>query len=288
VVRRSKVRIARWKLIVGLLVLIALATTVAWALVEPRTVTVVEDEFSSPDLPEAFDGTRVVYMSDIHAGPFTSPTRASSLLGRVQSLKPDVILLGGDNVGGRVDAGAWFYPIAASRLSAPLGVYEVIGNHDVAEAPSKAIAGMRTAGIQLLNNTSLRLTRGGKTIVLAGIDDESRSPDLAAAASGIREDEFAILLSHGPDPLVQALPGLTKTFDLALVGHTHGGQVTAFGVWAPFVNSAYGNQYRTGWHKIAETPLLVSNGIGMVDLPLRLGAPPQIHLITLRRGEATR
>ena len=60
-----------------------------------------------------------------------------------------------------------------------------------------------------------------------------------------------------------------------------------FGLWAPMVNSRFGNRYRTGWSRIADTPMLVSNGIGMVIIPARFGAPPQIHVVTLRRGPKT-
>jgi uncharacterized protein len=129
------------------------------------------------------------------------------------------------------------------------------------------------------------VTRGGNGIVIAGIDDREGSPVVSKAAEGITTDDFAILLSHGPDPLAEQLPGSGGVFDLALAGHTHGGQLTAFGLWAPLSNSTYGNEYLSGWKTIASTPTLVSNGVGTVMLPMRLGAPPQMHVITLRRAE---
>ena len=84
---------------------------------------------------------------------------------------------------------------------------------------------------------------------------------------------------------LEQLPDSPGMFDVALAAHTHGGQVTLFGLWAPLVPSLYGNRYRTGWHDIAGTPTLVTNGVGTVGLPLRFFAPPQIHVIILRHAD---
>ena len=260
-------------------------TIVAWSLVEARTLRVVNSEVSSPDVPPTFDGLRIVYLSDVHAGIWTSQARVAQIVDLTMALKPDLILLGGDNVGGRVNGADKYYPEAA-RLSAPLGVFTVLGNHDIWEGRGDATSRTSGAGIKLLENSSAKVTRSGETIIVAGVDDIAGNPVVADAAKGIGDDEFAILLSHGPDPLVEQLPASAGTFDLALTGHTHAGQLTVFGLWAPLVNSRYGNRYRTGWKTIAGTPTLVTNGIGTVMLPMRLGAPPQMHTITLRRAQA--
>ena len=278
-------RTPSWVVTAAIALLVAMAAALAWSLVEPRTLQVVENEISSPDVAPAFDGARIVYLCDVHAGRSTSRARVAQVVDRVMELNPDVILLGGDNVGDWVDGAEKFYPEAA-RLSAPLGVFAVLGNHDIWEGVDEATAGFAGSGIKLLDNSSARLTRDGQTIVVAGIDDLEGSPDFSAASAGIRDNEFAVLISHSPDPLVDMLPTAPKTFDLALSGHTHGGQLTVFGLWAPMVNSRFGNRYRTGWHTIADTPTLVSSGIGMVVLPLRFGAPPQLHVITLRRDRS--
>ena len=265
------------------MLIVAIAAAVAWSLVEPYTLQVVQSEFTSPQVPPAFDGARIVYLTDVHAGPYLSRARVIAALDRVATLDPDAILMGGDFVGGWSHAARWFYPEAA-RLSAPLGVYTILGNHDIWEGRAEATAGLAASRITLLNNSSARLTRDGQTIVVAGVEDVAGAPNFSATAAGIRDDEFAVLLSHSPDPLVEMLPTAPRTFDLALSGHIHGGQLTVFGLWAPFTNSRYGNRYRTGWHTIGDTAMLVSNGIGTVVAPVRLGAPPQIHVITLRRG----
>ena len=264
--------------------LTTIAIAVAWSIVEARSLRVVESEISSPDLPPAFDGARIVYLSDVHAGLYTSRRDVANLVDRVNALEPDAILLGGDNVGGMVHGAEKYYPEAA-RFAAPLGVFAVLGNHDIWEGRDEAVARTADAGISLLVNSSATLNRAGETLVVTGISDAEGAPDVAAATAGVAADEFAILLSHGPDPLGEQLPAAEGLVDLALAGHTHGGQLTAFGRWAPLTNSRYGNRYLTGWKTIADTPTLITNGVGMVMLPMRLGAPPQMHVVTLRRGE---
>ena len=255
-------------------------------LVEPQTLWVVRDTVSSPDIPAAFDGTRIAFIADVHAGHLVSPAHVDRILNAVIAQKADIIVLGGDYVEDRREGADIFYP-AAARLKAPLGVYAVLGNHDSFDfGTATAIAGLAADDIRLLDNTSTVLTKGGASIRIAGIEDWGTAhADTAAAATGIKPGEFAVLVSHNPDALVSQLPGSPGIFDLALAGHTHGGQVTLFGLWAPFVPSAYGNRYRTGWHDIAGTPTLVTNGTGTAWLPPRFFAPPQVHVLTLRHAE---
>jgi predicted MPP superfamily phosphohydrolase len=266
------------------LVLLAVMLGPMWMVAEPYTLFVVHNTVSSPDVPMAFDGTRIVFLADIHAGPNFSAARVGRVIDRAMALKPDLIVLGGDYVGGGTNGASMFYP-QAGRLRAPLGVFAVLGNHDAWEGTDEALAGLAADNIRVLDNTSTAIVRGGATIRVAGVEDWGTGrPDLVEAGSSVRPGEFALLLSHNPDALGQQLPESPGTFDLALAGHTHAGQVTFFGLWAPLVPSIYGNRYRCGWHDIAGTPTLVTNGIGTVGLPLRFFAPPEIHVITLRRA----
>jgi predicted MPP superfamily phosphohydrolase len=94
------------------------------------------------------------------------------------------------------------------------------------------------------------------------------------------------LVSHAPDYLATALPAAKGTFDLALSGHTHGGQVTLFGLWAPILPSRYGQRYSRGWLTEEGVPVLVTRGVATVGPPLRFFARPQLHVIELKRGPA--
>jgi uncharacterized protein len=275
---------ARLRSLFSWLLLAALVVVPVWMIVEPHTLFVTRATVSSPDVPTAFDGTRIVYLADIHAGDNMSQAGVRRVVDRVMALKPDLILLGGDYVGAFSGGAQVVYPQLA-RVHAPLGVFAVLGNHDAREDLAAAIDGLKSAGIHLLDNTSTVVARGASVLRIAGVEDLGTGfPNLLAAGAGAKIGDFAIVLSHNPDALAQQLVYSPGLFDLALSAHTHGGQVTFFGLWAPFVPSRYGNRYRTGWHTIAGTPTLVTDGVGTAGLPLRFFAPPQIHVITLRHG----
>ncbi len=269
-----------------LVAVLACSLMLAWALTEPYLLSVERSVVTSPDLPVAFDGTRVVFAADIHAGRFYSQRRVRSLVKRINAENPDLVILGGDYVGGHSNGAAAFYPEIDS-LRARDGVVAVLGNHDYWEGRADAIAGLDAAGITVLDNSSICIRRGKVSITIAGVADQlTGDPDVSAAASGIAPEEFAVLISHVPDYLDAALPASKGLFDLALSGHTHGGQVTVFGLWAPILPSRFGQRYRGGWLSEEGVPVLVTRGVATVGTPLRFFARPQLHVIELRRGPA--
>jgi predicted MPP superfamily phosphohydrolase len=303
----------------GLIVLIAVvAGLVVWLFVEPRAVTVAEYRIASPDVPEAFDGTRVVFLSDIHHGPFLGRGRLRSLVDRVNAMVPDVVILGGDYVHGSDD---YIEPCfrELSRLHAPLGVYAVLGNHDHWEGAQRTRAAMAAAGIQLLDNRGFWIDRGSDRLRIAGVGDLWEDRQLIDAALGdAGRRDLVLLVSHNPDYYAELLrrdapasgggaagdigestdwPRPAALVDLVLAGHTHGGQVTLFGLWAPKVPSDYGQRFRSGLVNGAgqepgtanaapaagQVPMIVSNGIGTITPPVRFCAPPQIVYVELER-----
>lgn len=271
---------------VALVVSLVLLVIVAWSLVEARLVFVDQSVVASPDLPAELDGTRITFVSDVHAGSLLGRAQMQRTLDDVQALDSDIIIFGGDFGGGGRNGYEWFYP-AAAKLEAPLGVYAVLGNHEGGGGRGRAVDDLRRAGITLLLNDNLRIRDGGVGLRLAGLDDYlTGTTDIEAAAEDVSRSEFAILVSHNPDALPQALPHVVGAFDLALSGHNHGGQVTLFGLYAPVLPSRYGQRFRGGWQQVDGVPLLVSRGAGVYILPMRFFAPAQIHSITLRRGRA--
>lgn len=269
---------------IALAVLALLAIAAGWAFAEPYTLTVTRDTVTSPDIPAEFDGVRIAYLTDVHAGPFFSAERVGRLIDTVNNQRPHLVILGGDNVGGKSGGAALFYP-QASRLSAPLGVIAVMGNHDVWEGHAQARSQLASAGAVVLENANARVRLGGGWIRVGGVVDlDTGAPDIAEAAADIGTGEFAILVSHNPDVFAE-LPEVRGAFDLALGAHTHGGQVTYFGLGAPLVPSKFGERYRQGWRTEGGVPILVSRGVGTMNLPIRFFAPPQIHVIELRQGE---
>ncbi|GAB4506332.1 MAG: hypothetical protein Kow00123_04700 [Anaerolineales bacterium] len=256
------------------------ALVVAYALAEPYWLRVRHLRVADADVPPAFHGTRIAFLSDIHHGPFFSVERVRRVVGIVNGLQPDIILLGGDYV--HRDA-RYIAPVFAelARLRAPLGVFAVAGNHDHWEGIDETRAAMARAGIVNLDNRAVWITIGDDRIRIGGVGDLwEDAHDIAPTLDGVRESDFVILLSHNPDFAEQIQ---TDWIDLVLSGHTHGGQVTLFGLWAAAVPSAYGQKYRSGFVRTEQTLVYVTTGVGTVTPPVRFSARPEVVLITLER-----
>ncbi|MDH7490032.1 MAG: metallophosphoesterase [Anaerolineae bacterium] len=256
------------------------ALMVAYAFVEPYWLRVRHLTVADVDVPPAFHGTRIAFLSDIHHGPFFSLKRVRRVVDIVNGLRPDIILLGGDYV--HRDA-RYIAPVFAelARLRAPLGVFAVAGNHDDWEGIDETRAAMARAGIVNLDNRAAWITMGGDRIRIGGVGDLwEDAHEIAPTLDGVRESDFVILLSHNPDFAEQIQ---TDGIDLVLSGHTHGGQVTLFGLWATAVPSAYGQKYRSGFVRTEHTLAYVTTGVGTITPPVRFCARPEVVLITLER-----
>ena len=168
----------------------------------------------------------------------------------------------------------------------------VVGNHDRTEPESNfavLVAAMKSYGALPLNNYVDRIKVGQSYVYIAGVDDyDNGFPDVRGVARQVTTDDFVIFVGHNPNLLLDAFratdrDGDNHWFDLALFGHTHGGQVTLFG-HSVFSRNALeiGERYLSGWKEENRAHILVSNGVGTSVLPIRLFARPQIHLITLK------
>jgi len=251
-------------------------------LMEARSLRVTRVAFASADVPPAFDGLRIAFVSDIHYGSFVSRARVRQTVDRVNALHPDLIILGGDYIY-RKQSGSDIGPVFAelARLRAPLGVYGVLGNHDVALLEVNVAPVMKAAGIHELYDDGVWLRRGGDRIRLGGLSDTLPDSPLPPQVLGdATPEDFVLLVSHSPD-VTESLGG--TPVDLVLAGHTHGGQITAFGLWSPFVPSRYGNKYRAGMVASGPVPVYVTTGVGTIIVPLRFFARPEVVLLTLRR-----
>lgn len=236
-------------------------------------------EFSSKDVPASFDHFKVGFLSDFHYKSLFTGKRLKKLVKTVNKLDVDLLLLGGD-----YHAGCRYVPELFSELSTiqtTHGTVAVMGNHDYYACYEEIVDCMKENGIRLLEHQSDTIRQKGEQIIIAGVRNpfdlkaNGHSPTLDLKAS-----DFVILLVHTPD-YVEDVP-VTHT-DLALAGHTHGGQVTLFGLYAPQTNSHYGQRFRTGLkYNSAGTPVIITNGIGTSRKKIRLFAPAEIVLITLR------
>jgi predicted MPP superfamily phosphohydrolase len=271
----------RWLIVAVIVVLVAAFTGYSFA--ETYRLEVKEYTYTSPDVPPAFDGMRIALLTDIHRSFYFSQERVGAVVDRVNQLTPDLIVLGGDYVYGdkRYESSAF---VELGRLSAPLGTFAVLGNHDYEHAggsndPGPALRAMADAKITILDNDAVWVESDGQRFRLGGVSDlEQAYPEAAPTVAETGPDDLVLLVSHAPDFAETLLPG---TVDLVLSGHTHGGQITLFGLWAPTTRSNYGQRYRTGMVSSAATTVVVSNGVGSIFPPLRFFARPQIVVITL-------
>jgi predicted MPP superfamily phosphohydrolase len=265
-----------WSFFLGALLLLV------YAYAETYWIELKEITVSSRDLPQAFSGKRIVFLTDIHRGPFFSQKRLEKLVERVNGLQPDLILFGGDYIHRSPE----FIPpcfAALGKLHAPLGKFGVLGNHDHWESAALTRQYAARAGIRLLDNRAVWIYQEGARIRLGGVGDLLRDiSDSRPTLEDVRANDFVMLLSHNPD-YIETIHD--NRIDLVLSGHSHGGQITFFGWWAPVSNSYYGEKYRTGLVKTPYTKAVISNGIGTITPPLRFFARPQIILITLKRIE---
>lgn len=245
----------------------------------------------------------IAVISDVHAcKPWMTPERIAALVERANALKPDIVLLLGDYVSAMKlvtdDVRPAEWAAALSKLSAPLGVHAVLGNHDwwhddaaqrAGRGPTVARRALEAAGIPVYENDAVRLAKDGRPFWLAGLGDQIALlpmrvtqpniriglDDLDGTLARITDDSPVILMAHEPD----IMPRVPDRVSLVLSGHTHGGQVRLLG-WSPVVPSRYRNRYAYG-HVREQCDLIVSGGLGMSIFPLRFGMPPEIVLVNV-------
>ena len=224
------------------------------------------------------DGLRIAFVSDVHAGSFLGEDDLVAVFERIQAASPDLVLFGGDLINTR-DREILLFRKALRVLRPRYGMFAVPGNHDHFFGPDISLwqAFLQENGVEVLMNRGCRIEHGGGSLWLCGVDDLTEGePDLAQALRGRRVGETALLLAHHPDFFFEAA---AVDVDLTLSGHTHGGQVR-IGGWAPIHHSRFG--YERGWFVENDCRLYVGRGVGMTVLPLRIDAPPEIPIVTLR------
>lgn len=240
---------------------------------------IVNYDFTHRDVPEAFEGFRIAFISDLHYKSLFKEQGLNSLVNLLTTQKADVLLMGGDYQEGCEYVEPLF--AALSRVKTPMGTYGVMGNNDYERCHDDIVNTMKHYGMRPLEHEVDTLRKDGQQIIIAGV----RNPfDLArngvSPSLALSPQDFVILLVHTPDYIEDVSVANT---DLALAGHTHGGQVRIFGV-APILPSHYGNRFVTGLaYNSAKIPLIVTNGIGTSQMPIRIGAPAEIVMITLHR-----
>jgi len=249
-----------------------------------RKLVVKEDNYESPDVPQNFDGYRILQISDMHVGTFAAhPEFVKEMVEKSNSLKTDIIVFTGDLVNTYPSEAVPFLR-TLSRLKAPDGVYSILGNHDYTDL-SKLMECEKCIGWNILKNEHHLITRGDDTMALIGVEHVGKPPfgtrgRLMDAIKGIPEDMFKVLLTH--DPTHWRWEVLDKTnIQLTLSGHTHAGQIK-IGPISPaqgMYKEWYGSYFEQG------RMLYVSAGLAG-RLPFRLFVWPEINVITLKRKQS--
>lgn len=275
--------------LLGAGVLSALGLGTWGVLIEPRRLQVRRYTIPIRGLPEWADGLRIVQLSDTHYGPYVPLTHLRRAVATANALEPDLIALTGDYVHRTVKA----IPDGIAVLchtQAPLGRFSVLGNHDHWAGPEECWDALRAGGVRPLDRQHVYIGPDGAhdepgpdRFCLAGFGDlwEDEHP-AADALQGVDPDTPRIVLSHNPDYAEYLPEGLRV--DLMISGHTHGGQVFVPGKGTPKIPSNYGQWYAGGICQGPHCPVVVSRGVGMAYLPVRLGIPPEIVEITLTRA----
>lgn len=231
-------------------------------------------------IPESFNGFRIAFATDFHYESRFTAKRLPNLVRALQSVDADVLVLGGDyrgREGGNVEE----LFKALQQISTPYGTYAVMGNHERGEADSLARKAMKDCGVKLLEHRVDTLWRGNQFIEICGIRNpfdlkrNGVSPTLT-----LKPEDFVVMVTHTPDYVEDV--DVSNT-DLALAGHTHGGQVSLFKRWTPAGNfSKYGNRFLTGLkHNSQGIPVIISNGLGTSRKDVRLFTPSEVVLIVL-------
>ena len=265
------------------------------------------------NLPPALDGLRITQLSDIHIGSYMPVAQVRRAVGMANELHGDLTVVTGDFLTGRTD------PLEdciaeLSRLRSPLGVWGCNGNHEIyADAEDEAAALFHRYGMKLLRHENAELNWRGSALNLIGVDyqrqraaDGSRLPMLVGLEPLVRRDVPNILLSHNPNSFPRAAE---LGIELSLAGHTHGGQVrvevldhrwSPAQFFTPYVAGLYWRPLRfdaalsekqisslfpaSSLKTLASSTIYVNRGLGTIGAPVRLGVPPEITLLTLRRA----
>ncbi len=252
-----------------------------------------------PDLPRKFDGTTLLYAADIDLCGLNTPARSGALFHELQSLQPDILVLGGDyNSTSLLDElnrpeknqddeenmmasrSDFFHYIES--FQAPLGKFAIAATEDVQWQDLRSV--MKAHGVQPLINEKIDIHLDGDTLWLAGIC--GKISNLNDAGNAFSSDDCVIVIAEGPDIIPVLLTSEASDSgtwaDMALCGHTHGGQIRLFGKSVLSLSDA-DNRFLSGWNTQSGIPILTTEGVGCEGLNLRLGTEPEVWLITLRR-----
>lgn len=266
-----------------------------WMTLSARITRVRYADVYLPDLPPAFSGATVLYVSDLNIRTPGDAAACRRLMGTLGQLRPDILVLGGDYTAPTLldslngdeagdSAHALEFVPCLANFPARLGKFAVAGEGD---DPALLAPAFEQAGVQLLSDGCVQLEQGGDMLVIAGMSDASRGDTnyekIGAYFSG---DECVIAVAHNPAAYVGIRVAEARSggawADMVLSGHNLGGQIRLFGRTLRTMPEAEA-RCLAGWYYGDDLPMLVSQGVGCRGPMLRLGTGSEVWMITLRR-----
>jgi predicted MPP superfamily phosphohydrolase len=247
--------------------------------IEPNWIEVVPIQLTIAHLDRAFDQFKVVQISDLHTGKYMPESRLARIIQLVNQQQPDAIAITGDFVSKHSHFNGEKLQQQLSQLHAKSATVAVLGNHDHSRTIKLLKLTLAKSKIDNLDNQVYIVERGTKKLAFAGLDDPYwGKPNLKKIMNQLPEQVPTIFLVHEPDYIEKIAK--THKFALQLSGHSHGGQIR-IPFFAPLVLPYGGRKYFVGLNQVEDTVTYTNRGLGMTNLPIRIGSRPEITVFTL-------
>lgn len=253
--------------------------------IEPRLLGVTQTEISTSSWETYWSPLRIAVLSDFHVGaPYIDTEHLGEIVETVNAQNPDLVLLLGDYM-----AGGYYESVPAreiapvlGRLSAKLGVFAVLGEHDWRSGDTSVQDALEAAGIKVLNNQAVAVRPAqGRRFWIVGLSDPSsrEMPDYGKAGRGVRRGEPVFVMMHNPVHIYEVPSNVTAAF----AGHTHGGLFNIpYLENIKLVPADTDRRFAHGLVQIGGKPMFVTSGIGTDTIPLRVNLRPEIAIVTIR------
>lgn len=257
------------------IIIFFLVLSLLWALLEAQTINITKINFKNKKVSNKI---KIVFISDTHYGDYYLKNRLKNIIDKTNSLNPDLVILGGDYL--FVEENTKFNKDILNKflkeikeIKARHGVIAVLGNHEyyLKENMKLLLEGMQENNVNILVNKTYSMDFENTRILFHGLDD-LKTGELNVNNIQINEKYLNIIISHNPDFFEE----YNINFDLGLSGHTHGGQINLFGLYAPVTESSYGQKFTHTTNKKDNSTIITSKGLGCSRIPIRFFAAPEI------------